>query len=101
VRWPRHDRGDSRRQEETAVTFETWLSGLQALGRPPGGQSAWDDVLADVVIIVELNAAQITAAERGDPEAFSTVTADLGKTQVELVRATEAAGVAECADVHR
>ena len=88
-------------KEETAVTFEAWLAELQALGEPPGGQEAWDDVLAAVQTIVQLNAAQVTAAEDGDTEAFVEAAADLRQTQVELVRATEAAGVAECADVHK
>jgi hypothetical protein len=88
-------------KEETAVTFQAWLAGLEALGEPPRVQEAWDDVLAAVESIVQLNAAQIKAAEVDDSEAFVKATEGLGEAQVELLRASQAAGVAECADVHK
>lgn len=88
-------------KEETAVTFEAWLAGLRALGEPPAGEEAWDDLLAAVETIVQLNATQVNAAEDEDPEAFVKATVELSQTQAELVRAAEAAGVVECADVHK
>lgn len=87
-------------EEETAVTFGAWLADLEALGEPPSGQEAWGDVLTAVETIVRLNEEQVVAAEGGDIEAFIEATAALGETQVALVRATGAAGVPECADVH-
>ena len=86
--------------DEVAPTFEGWLADLDALGTPPTGQEAWDNVLTAVNEIVELNAAQVQAAREDDTDAFAVATDDLNSTQDKLVAATEEAGVAECADVH-
>jgi hypothetical protein len=87
-------------QEGAGVTFATWLESLQALGQPPSAREAWADVLTSVENIKELNEQQIAAAGRGDTQAFAQATSDLGAEQPRLVRATEAAGVSACADVH-
>jgi hypothetical protein len=87
-------------EDEVAPTFQSWLDGLEGLGEPPSGQDAWGDVLASVEQIGQLNTDQIMAADDDDPEAFASATADLETTQVDLVAATEAAGVPECAEVH-
>lgn len=84
-----------------APTFASWLASLKALGTPPSGQQAWGDVLAAVGAIVDLNQQQIVAAKGGDAKAFADATLGLHETQVELVRATDAAGVSACADVHK
>ena len=88
-------------EDQVAPTFEAWLNGLRALGVPPTGRQAWIDVLAAVERIVELNADQVAAAKAGDTEAFVAATNDLKATQIDLERATAAAGVAKCADVHK
>lgn len=88
-------------EDQVAPTFEAWLNGLRALGVPPTGRQAWIDVLAAVERIVQLNADQVAAAKAGDTEAFVAATNGLEETQIELERATAAAGVAKCADVHK
>jgi hypothetical protein len=87
-------------KEGADVTFTAWLASLQALGQPPSGREAWASVLTSVEHIKELNSEQIAAAGRGDTQAFARATADLGAEQPKLVRATDAAGVSACADVH-
>ena len=86
---------------EVAPTFEAWLEGLTALGTPPSGQPAWSDVLSAVDTIVRLNADQVTAAKGADTEGFIEAKDGLGAVQSELERATAAAGVPTCADVHK
>ncbi len=86
--------------EEVTPTFVAWADGLNGLGSPPSGQEAWDEVVNAVEKIVQLNADQVAAAKGGDAIAFAAATGSLRATQHELVAATEAAGVSECADVH-
>ena len=86
---------------EVAPTFEAWLDGLTALGAPPTGQPAWSDVLSAIETIVHLNADQIRAANSADTEGFVEAKDGLGAVQSELERATTAAGVPSCADVHK
>ena len=86
--------------DEVAPTFQAWLDGLEALGPPPSGQDAWNDVLAAVKRIGQLNEDQIAAADSGERAPFAAATAALDATQDDLVAATEAAGVPECAEVH-
>ncbi len=88
-------------EDQVAPTFTAWLDGLRALGVPPTGSQAWNDVLAAVEKIVQLNADQVAAAKAGNTEAFVAATNGLEETQIELERATAAAGVATCADVHK
>lgn len=88
-------------EDEVAPTFEAWLDGLTALGTPPSGRGSWSEVLAAVDKIVELNADQVTAAKNDDVEGFVEAKDGLGAIQLELERATAAAGVATCADVHK
>jgi hypothetical protein len=87
-------------EEGASVTFTRWLESLKALGQPPTGGDAWADVLTSVERIKELNEQQIAAAGSGDTEAFAQATSDLAAEQARLVRATDAAGVSACADVH-
>ena len=87
-------------EEGAGVTFTRWLESLKALGQPPTGGDAWADVLTSVERIKELNEQQIAAAGRRDTEAFAQATSELGAEQPRLVRATDAAGVSACADVH-
>jgi hypothetical protein len=86
---------------EVAPTFEAWLDGLTALGTPPSGQPAWSDVLSAIGTIVHLNADQVRAAKSADTEGFVQATDGLGAVQSDLERATAAAGVPTCADVHK
>jgi len=86
---------------EVAPTFEAWLNGLTALAQPPSAQQAWSDVLAAIDTIVNLNADQVRAAQSADVEGFIEATDGLHAVQSELERATEAAGVPTCADVHK
>ncbi len=88
-------------ENEVAPTFEAWLEDLKALGAPPTGRLSWSEVLVAVGTIVELNDDQIAAAKADDSEAFVAATDGLGAVQPELERATAAAGVASCADVHK
>jgi hypothetical protein len=87
-------------EEEVRPTFKAWLDDLRALGAPPSGSDAWDDVVAAVQRIARLNADQIAAARDGDAKAFAEATDGLGQTQTQLERATDDAGVPSCADVH-
>lgn len=88
-------------EEQVAPTFEAWLDGLRALGVPPTGGDAWSDVLTAVARIVRGNADEITAAKAGDPKRFVAARDGLIETQTQLERATAAAGVPNCADVHK
>jgi hypothetical protein len=88
-------------EDQVTPTFEAWLGGLRALGSPPTGRQAWIDVIAAVERIVRGNEDQVAAAKAGDTEAFVAATDDLRSTQIELERATAAAGVTRCAEVHR
>ena len=86
--------------KQVAPIFHMWLSGLQALGTPPTAQADWNAVLAAVKTIDQLNSDQITAANKGDTDAFAAASSTLRSTQDELVAASTSAGVADCADVH-
>lgn len=86
---------------KTAVTFETWLGEMQALGEPPSGQAAWADLVDAIERHVELNADQVAAAERGDGETFTSDYHAGQQTQADLLRAAKAAGTPECAEVDR
>jgi hypothetical protein len=88
-------------EDDVAPTFEAWLDGLTALGTPPSGQESWGEVLADVDTIVGLNADQVAAAKSDDVDGFVEAKDGLAAIQPELERATAAAGVATCADVHK
>jgi hypothetical protein len=87
-------------QEQVAPTFDAWLHELTALGEPPTGQAAWTQVLALVAKIDDLNKTQVDAGQAGNASAFADATNGLGQVQPQLIRATNAAGVGRCADVH-
>lgn len=86
---------------QVAPTFDAWLAGLTTLGPPPSGAASWTDVLSAVDKIGKLNADQVAAAKAGDTAAFVKATNGLHAIQPELERATKAAGVPACADVHK
>ena len=88
-------------EEQVAPTFEGWLRDLQALGTPPTGAAAWTDVLTAVAQIVKGNADEITAAQTGDTGRFAAAHDRLEQAQSVLERATSAAGVPKCAEVHK
>ncbi len=87
-------------ESEVSPTFEAWRDDLTALGNPPSGPRPWADVLSAVAAIADLNAAQVEAAKAADVDAFADATKGLQDAQPKLERATAAAGVAECAEVH-
>src|SRR3954453_7404409 len=87
-------------EDQVEPTFDAWLRDLTALGEPSTGQDAWAQVLAAVGRIDNLNKAQIQAAGAGDPGAFADATQALQDAQPDLERATTAAGVGKCAEVH-
>lgn len=87
--------------QKTAVTWETWLADMKALGEPPTGQAAWDDLLAGIQGHRDLNADQIAAAGRGDAATFASDYEAGLKTQAAVLKAATAAGVAACAQVDR
>jgi hypothetical protein len=86
---------------KTVDTFETWLRQMQALGQPPTGQAAWADLLKAIASYVRLDVEQVAAAQRGDSQTFTKDYYEGQKTQGELLRAADAAGVPECAAVDR
>jgi hypothetical protein len=86
--------------DEVAPTFDAWLDDLTALGEPPTGRSSWTEVLTLVGRIAQLNRAQVAAAKDADTRAFAAATDALRDLQPELKRATTAAGVGPCAEVH-
>ncbi len=88
-------------ENEVAPTFEAWLDGLTTLGTPPSGQESWSDVLSAIRAIFELNADQVAAAKSDDAGGFVEARDGLEAIQPELERATMAAGVPTCADVHK
>ncbi len=57
-------------------------------------------MLTSVGKIAHFNAAQVEAAKGADADAFSAAAQDLHDEQPELERATAAAAVAKCAEVH-
>ena len=87
-------------ETEVGPTFEAWLEALTTLGTPPAGEESWDDVLSAIDTIVNLNSQQVTAAMTDDAAAFVEAHDNLQAIQPELERATAAAGVPTCADVH-
>jgi hypothetical protein len=87
-------------ESQVAPTFDAWLADLTALGKPPTGRRAWTEVLTLVRKIDDLNRVQVQAAKGGDTHAFADATHALKDLQPELERATAAAGVGKCAEVH-
>ncbi|MEO8476972.1 MAG: hypothetical protein ABI572_07955 [Actinomycetota bacterium] len=87
-------------EDEVGPTFDAWRDDLTALGTPPTGREAWTDVLNAVGAIAQLNADQVAAAKSDDADAFVEATNGLHDVQPQLERATAAAGVAGCAEVH-
>jgi len=87
-------------QAQVAPTFGLWLKDLKALGEPTTGRKDWDETLTAVGTIVQENKDQIAAAKARDSDAFAAATRGLHDSQTALERATAAAGVPKCADVH-
>ena len=86
---------------ETAVTFQTWLSEMKALGQPPSGQEAWGDLVSAVASHARIATEQADAATSGDIETFEDDYHEGTDTQDVLLSAANAAGVPECAAVDR
>ena len=74
---------------------------LPRWARHPRARSPGARCSSDVGTIVDLNADQVAAAKSDDVEGFVEAKDGLAAIQPELERATEAAGVATCADVHK
>lgn len=88
-------------EDQVTPTFEAWLHGLRTLGAPPKARKAWSGMLTAVTTIVQGNADEIAAAKAGDTKGFVAARDRLVAAQPELERATAAAGVPTCADVHK
>lgn len=86
--------------QEVAPTFDAWRHDLTALRTPPTGQQEWARVLTAVGKIADLNTIQVRAAQADSVGEFTNATKGFEDAQRELERATKAAGVAKCADVH-
>jgi len=87
--------------EKTALTFATWERRMKALGEPPRGRGAWNDLRAAIETHVQLTRDQVQAARRGDIGTFADDYARGVQTQGELLAAAKAAGVPACAAVDR
>jgi hypothetical protein len=85
---------------ETVAAYGRWLDQMRALGQPPSGQDAWNDLLAAIERHVQLDIEQQAAAEHGDTETFTRDYQEGGDTQA-VFRAAEAAGIPECEGVDR
>ena len=82
-------------------TWESWQTNLVALGAPASGSAAWDAVVAGVKDTVDLEHAQIAAAQAGDPAAFAATTARLQASHIKFLVDTKTAGVDACGDIVR
>lgn len=87
--------------EETVHTFQAWLADLKALGEPPTGQDAWDDLVSDVQRHVEIATDQQQAAEDGDVATFVRDFEEGSATVDKVGEAADAAGVPSCSAVDR
>ena len=83
------------------TTYSTWLQRMQALGRPPGGRTAWGDLLRAIRVQLHLHEDQRAAALRDDTATFSTDYQKGFKAIDDLQRAAGAAGVPACGLVDR
>jgi hypothetical protein len=84
---------------ETVRTFQGWLDGLKALGAPPSGREAWDDLVSAAEEHVRIATEQQQAAEQSDAATFIH-DFEVGSTIVDRVKeAADAAGVPSCAQV--
>jgi hypothetical protein len=83
------------------TTYSTWLHRMRALGRPPGGRSAWADLLRMIGVQLRLHEDQRAAALRGDTTTF-VADYERGFAAIDgLQRAADAAGVGACGAVDR
>ncbi len=83
------------------ATYATWLHRMQALGQPPGGRTAWADLLKTIGVQLQLHQDQRAAALRGDPATFASDYQKGFKAIDDLQRAADAAGVSACGSVDR
>ena len=83
------------------TTYSTWLQRMQALGRPPGGRTAWGDLLTAIRVQLHLHEDQRAAALRGDTATFSADYQKGFKAIDDLQRAADTAGVPACGLVDR
>lgn len=85
-------------EAKTVTIYQTWLSKMQGLGRPPTGQAAWADVMKALESHVRIIEEQQAAAQDGDSQTFSKDYNEGNKAQDEMEKAADAAGVPVCAD---
>ncbi len=77
--------------------FEEWVQHMTALGRPPRGLAAWQDLLAPIKAHARIIADQQAAAMRGDTASFTRDFFAGNKAQRRMIAAADAAGVPICA----
>jgi hypothetical protein len=83
------------------ATYGTWLHRMQALGQPPGGRTAWAELLKAIGVQLHLHQDQRAAALRGDTATFASDYQKGFKAIDDLQRAADAAGVSACGSVDR
>jgi hypothetical protein len=83
------------------TTYSTWLHRMQGLGQPPGGHTAWADLLNAISVQLRLHQDQRAAALRVDTATFSSDYQKGFKAIEDLQRAADAAGVSACGSVDR
>lgn len=81
------------------ATYSAWLHRMRALGQPPGGRTAWADLLKAIGVQLHLHQDQRAAALRGDTATFVGDYQKGFKAIDNLQRAADAAGVSACASV--
>jgi hypothetical protein len=74
---------------------------MQALGQPPGGRTAWANLLKAIGVQLHLHQDQRAAALRGDTATFSSDYQKGFKAIDDLQRAADAGGVSAWGPVDR
>jgi hypothetical protein len=83
---------------QTVTIYQNWQREMLALGQPPTGQAEWADVLKALDSHVRIITEQQAAAQNGDGKTFTKDYYDGNKTQDDMQRASDDAGVSVCAD---
>ena len=87
-----------RLEARTVQIYRMWLHQMQTLGQPPKGRAAWAEVLAALRSNLHFIADQQTAAQQVDGPTFTKDYYDGNKAQMDVERASDAAGVPTCGD---
>jgi hypothetical protein len=79
--------------------YAAWLHDMRALGSPPSGQEAWNDVLAAIDAQLQQHKHQHAAALAGDTKTFAEDFERGARARAAMQRAAKAAGLPACAAV--